>query len=378
MATAVTNAIRRLQREKNDDSINCIDLRGKLSSAQASEEDQSQVVLELTKTIAQNYSSRLKVLSLHNNFLRKEEIHLLISVLDDLHLLEKVVVFHHDLGDDLVELLVDTFTGSRSENNRLRVDTSSSPAADGAPHSQSTKSALKELYLSHCNIGCKGALKIVDAMVGPSSEHKFNRLKYLRVLSLGSNKINKKGASFLAKMFAWCPSLHRLVLHGNEGLSSSDTNEFVQCVLDPNGWQQSTGKQHQHAVPMSIISPLIMTYVESRWKRDRVLLRPYDLARENLLKEMYKNHSTFVDDMFEEIPELLSWIGRVGMCSKPPNCQSQQSGHERSLSQLAMCHSYGCKECSGCSNTHLNDVYVLIRRMPHLAKWFRNMKCARE
>jgi hypothetical protein len=285
---------------------------------------------------------------------------MLFDVLCHLHLLEKLVIFHHHLGDELVELLMNKLT---SADEDLDCHNENQQASDCV-------SGLKELYLSHCSIGCKGALKIAAALVGDSTScGDFNRLKHLQVLSLGSNRIKKEGASSLARVFAECPSLHRMVLHGNEGLSTSDADELVQYALDPDGWQQSINTQGMkaHATPMATIIPLIIFYVQSRWQRDRVLVRPYELARQKLLEEIHKKESTFVDDRLEEMPEILSWMGRVGMCSKPPsNCQSQLIG---STPLLARYHSFGCKDnCQGCRNVHLNDLYLLMKRMPHLAQ----------
>lgn len=359
MAASLNNAVYRLEREVHDESIDFIELWGKFGSSKSSE-DRSQKVLQLSKAI-QSYSCRLKVLSLHNNFLANSEVPFVIVGIGSLHLLEKLVIFHHDLGDDVVELLVDAL--ACSNDNRADVD---DPIPTTMP---SSMTYLRELYLSHCNIGCKGAAKIAEALVSTSSVGgECNRLKHLQVLSLGSNKIHESGASSLAKAFAQCPSLHRIVLHGNKDLTSG-TNELVRYALDPIGWQQSINTK-RHATPMSIITPLVISYVESRWQKDRVLIRPFELSRQKLLQEIYKNHSTFVDDKFEEIPELLSWMGRIGMCSLPA-CQSNFS---EGLSGLARSHAYGCQECPSCKNIHLNDVYLLVRRMPHLTQWFRSVK----
>lgn len=368
MATSLNNAVSRLEREVHDESIDFIELQGKFGGGGSeSSEDRSQKVLQLTKAI-QSYSCRLKVLSLRNNFLANSEVPSLIDAIGFLPLLEKLVVFHHDLGDDMVELLV----------NRLACSGDSVANVDdlipGVRSSSMTSplSDLTQLYLSHCKIGCKGAAKIADALVGTSSfSGECNRLKHLQVLSLGSNNIGESGALSLAKAFAKCPSLHRMVLHGNEDLSSN-TNELVQYALDPIGWQQSINTE-RHATPMTIITSLVKSYVEFRWQKDHVLIRAHELARQKLLQEIYKNNSTFVDDKFEDMPELLSWMGRVGLCSKPP-CQSNFGEDASGLSCLSRRHSYRCKECTSCNNIHLNDVYSLVRRMPHLVQWFRSVK----
>lgn len=368
MAASLSNTIRRLERQKDDNAINFIDMRGKLTSCgENTEEDRNREVLQLTEAI-QSYSSRLKVFSLHNNLLSNGEMPALIKVLGDLVVLEKLVIFHHDLKDDMVGLLVDRLSGSYINSDIRNWDDPKIYENNAAE--RPSVSGLKELYLSHCNIGCKGALKIAEALVDSSlPSENVNRLKCLQVLSLGSNKIDKEGGLSLAKVFASYPSLHRMVLHGNEGLTSDTDEEFLRYAFDPNGWQQSIGSQRIHAAPMNMIASLVIPYVRSRWTRDRVLIRPYELSRERLLEAICKKDSTFVDDKFEEMPEMISWVGRVGMCSKPPSCQSQLSEDSRGL-----CHSDGCHECAACNNIHLNDIYLIMKRLPHLAEWFQGAK----
>lgn len=370
MAASLSNTISRLEREKHEDAIDFIDIRGKFnSSGKNREEDRNRDVLQLTKAI-QSYSCRLKVFSLHNNLLSHNEMPSLINVLGDLVLLEKLVIFHHDLNDDMVVLLVDKLTSTYIDCEIE--DKNDSKIYENESSVGSLSSGLKELYLSHCNIGCRGALTIAEACAGTEN---VNRLKCLKVLSLGSNRIGKQGGLCLAKLFALCPSLHRMVLHGNEGLTIDTDDQFIQYALDPKGWQQSIEMQRIHTTPMNVIAPLIISYVKSRWTRDRVLVRPYELARQRLLEEMYKNESTFVDDKFQLMPEIISWVGRVGICSAPSSCQSELSEDSRRLTRQPGCHSYGCKECIVCDNIHLNDIYLLIRRLPHLAEWFRGTKC---
>lgn len=216
------------------------------------------------------------------------------------------------------------------------------------------------------------------------AEQKKTKLKYLQVLSLGSNRIRKDGAASLAKAFGLCP-LHRLVLHGNKDLASSDTIDLFRFALTPDGWQRSVvkgyyeektdGRSKFHATPMAVITPLIFVHVRNRWVTDHVLVRPFELARKLLLQEIYKKDSSYVDDRIDEMPQVLSWMGRVGTCSRPPNHQSQLGNNSGEITQLAMCHSDGCKECQACKNTHFNDIYLLMRKMPQMAEWFRNIAC---
>ena len=353
MSAFLISSIRRLEREQQDDKISSIDLRGRGSSTGHSAEEECvprrEKVLHLTRVIQSNYSCRLKELSLHNIFLKHDEMPALFGILGDLHLLEKLVIFHHDLGDDMVGLLVDSLAGSRGSTG------------------------LKELYLSHCNIKCKGASRIAGALTLSSSSsdddtlrNNCNKLEYLQILSLGSNQIKKEGAKFLAKAFGQSRHLHRLVLHGNDGLLSDDMKDMVRYALTSEGWQQAAVGSKAHATPMDILSPLVISHVSYRWEKDRVLVRPYELARNSLLEEVYSKESSYIDDRFKKMPDILSWMGRVGICSKPPSSDRNYSR------RASLPHSSDCNKCAACKNIHLNDIYVLMRKKPHLALWFRS------
>lgn len=113
MSALLMSAIRRLEQDQNDDAISCIDLRGKHSSETLEESSvpHPEDVLRLTRAI-QSYSCRLKVLSMHTNFLGRRDMPALFDVLVDLPSIEKLVIFHHDLADDMVGLLLHALTGS--------------------------------------------------------------------------------------------------------------------------------------------------------------------------------------------------------------------------------------------------------------------------
>lgn len=310
-------------------------------------------------------SCQVTYLALHNHLLDRCELPLLFDALPHMPSLETLVLFHHDLGDEGVELLMHAFKGGNDGD----CDNDNSCACDDVAQdvvavskSKDSPHGLRELYLSHCNISCKGASVIANALT------QYSGLKHLQVISLGSNAIREKGASLIARAFGGHPLLQRLVLLGNKGALSlgSETIPFPLSshALDPIGWQGVAS-----TVQSEIFAPLIQPHIQRRWDKDRVLVRPYDLLRQRLREEMYKEHSTYIDSNFHAIPDLVSWMGRDWKhCFRRTTLHSQSfavNGQEK-------CHESSGR-CSACAMIHLNDVYELFQRMPHLFEWFRGI-----
>ena len=297
--------------------------------------------------------SNLTYLAIHNHLLDKCELPLLWDVCCRyMPQLEALCCRNHDVGDDGLDLLIKALM-----TNKARGDCSETQEEMG----------LKELYLSHCNISCKGATAIAKALEDSSS-----KLKNLQILSLGSNHIKEDGARALATAFGQYPPLQRLVLHGNKGvdslpevISNRDTKleeddkrrPIFHYAILPTGWQQPS-------ILMTIFAPLILPHIQRRWEKDRVLVRPHDLLRKRLQEEMFKKDSTFVDDHLEIMPEIISWVGRDG------SCDMQTSMHSQSFNlrggRIMLCHSSACEHCQACATIRLNDVNELFLRMPHI------------
>ena len=140
---ALMPAIIRL--EQRDAWMTCIDLRGKGKSVRRQHQCDDAMVEHLPVppnpliekfSLALKYYNRpqLKSLALHNHFLDPSELPLLFDALPVIPSLDSLVLFHHDLCDDGVELLMQTLLG--------RKNTGSTTAT----------TALKELYISHCNV----------------------------------------------------------------------------------------------------------------------------------------------------------------------------------------------------------------------------------
>eukprot|EP00581_Thalassiosira_minuscula_P003881 CAMPEP_0183746118 /NCGR_PEP_ID=MMETSP0737-20130205/66591_1 /TAXON_ID=385413 /ORGANISM="Thalassiosira miniscula, Strain CCMP1093" /LENGTH=349 /DNA_ID=CAMNT_0025981799 /DNA_START=67 /DNA_END=1117 /DNA_ORIENTATION=- len=257
-------------------------------------------------------SCQLKYLALHNHFLDPCELPLLFDALPLISSLETLVLFHHDVGDEGVDLLMKALVGAR------RGGELGSGSRTMATTSKGSASGLKELFLSHCNISCTGAYAIANALEKSFSSSCMdrNKLSFLHVLSLGSNKIKDAGALSLARAFGRHPSLQRMVLHGNAGISSSSTlpnhSKLVKesevpmflHALNPTGWQGVSGTTPT-PLALSMFVPLILPHIQRRWGKDLVLVRPHELLRDRLREEMYRKGSSFVDSNLEVIPDLL-------------------------------------------------------------------------
>jgi len=370
---ALMPAIMRL--EQRDFRLSSIDLRGKGKrrsdgdDALIKEAAPSPLIEKFALALKYYDRPELKSLALHNQFLDPIELPLMFDALRFIPALESLVLFHHDLGDRGVQLLMQALLGSKEETT-----------------------PLKELYLSHCGITCKGAAEIADALHQSSSTANCTsnsncKLSCLQVLSLGSNQIKPEGALCLAKAFALYPPLHRIVLHGNKDIPGEMKDEFKKHfifyqAMIPTGWQRNTPRSQRttpastitnpSTIAMAVLSPLILPHVQRRWQKDRVLIRPYDELRRQLKHEMYKKGSTFVDSesQLKLMPDILAYIAREGMCLK----QTSLNSHFDYLTggRVKLCHSIGCASCPACACTGLNDVYELLHRMPHLLCLLRN------
>jgi len=365
---ALMPAILRL--EQRDCQLTSIDLRGKgkRRSDDCHDQDGKAVLNPLIEkfALALKYYDRpqLKSVALHNHVLDQMEIPLVFDALRFIPALDSLIMFHHNLCDNGVQILLQALLGS----------TGTAP--------------LKELYLSHCGITCKGAAAIADALHSSTKNCTDNsKLSCLQVLSLGSNQIKQEGVLCLASAFAKYPALHRLVLHGNKGIPNElkdDSNKHIFChAITPTGWQRNTPRRNHAAiaakinnpstVAMAVLSPLILPHVQRRWQKDRVLIRPYEELRRQLKHEMYKKDSIFVDSesQLKLMPDVLAYMAREGMCQK----QTSLNSHFDCLQQRgrAKCHSEGRDIiCPACACTGLNDVYELLHRMPHLLRLLRN------
>ena len=420
-ASSLSSATERLQ--QHDAYLTSIDLRGRGrvddggtsdTSSDATDDSKSSVprkkIIRFIAAIKQysrpppslqpSQSCQLENLALHNHFLDPCELEVLFAkALPTLCSLRCLVLFFHDVGDRGVDLLMKALTG-RSINNGQSLgcseggNTSQSQAnlevSSGRNCPPTPTTQLKELYLSHCNISCKGAATIAKALNHASSYSSLgingNKLKGLQVLSLGSNRIGADGARLLAEAFGRYPSLQRMVLHGNQGVASSSASETTKPLfchaLSPSGWQQQTlaptpsepdlfdsiATATPTAVAMSIFAPLILPHIQRRWEKDTVLVRPYDVLRQRLHEEMYRKYSTFIDFNLEVVPDVLAWIGRAGLC-----CKQTSSLHSQTfrLHGKIMRHSTGCEQCRACATIHLNDLHELFLRMPHIMAWFK-------
>jgi len=325
-------------------------------------------------------SCQLKYLALHNHFLDPCELPLLFDALPLISSLETLVLFHHDVGDEGVDLLMKALVGAR------RGGELGSGSRTMATTSKGSASGLKELFLSHCNISCTGAYAIANALEKSFSSSCMdrNKLSFLHVLSLGSNKIKDAGALSLARAFGRHPSLQRMVLHGNAGISSSSTlpnhSKLVKesevsmflHALNPTGWQGVSGTTPT-PLALSMFVPLILPHIQRRWGKDLVLVRPHELLRDRLREEMYRKGSSFVDSNLEVIPDLLSWMGRDGACCRQTSLHSQSFG----ISGRGMVHSR-CETCRACATIHLNDLYELFMRMPHLVALFQSIQYSKQ
>ena len=346
---ALMPAIMRL--EQRDARLSCIDLRGRGKIQKKQKPAPSPLIEKFALALKYYDRPQLKSLALHNHFLDPIELSLMFDALRFIPSLDSLVLFHHDLGDDGVQLLMQALLGGKE--------------------SSTTTVPLKELYLSHCGITCLGAATIADALQQSSSAEKNctdNKLACLQVLSLGSNQIKREGAFCLARAFGTYPALHRLVLHGNKGIlgdiemkDESKKHIFYQALV-PAGWQRrTTSSTNPTTTAMAVLSPLILPYVQLRWAKDRVLVRPYDELRRQLQHELYKKDSTFADSesKLKLMPDVLAYMARKEMCHKQTSLNSHFDDLNVNSGRVKY-HSGGCEICPACICTGLNDVYELV------------------
>ena len=368
---ALMPAIMRL--EQRDCGLLSIDLRGKGARKRSGSENENDQAIPnplIEKfALGLRYFDRpqLKSLALHNHILDPVDFPFVFDALRFIPTLDSLVLFHHDLGDDGVQLLTQALTKSEKQNCSYKTTQKTTP--------------LKELYLSHCGITCSGAEAIATALY---FTHDCRcKLSCLQVLSLGSNQISDEGALRLARAFAEYPSLHRLVLHGNKDISADLQDEtkkpiFYQAMV-PTGWQSNSPKADKSTsvttIAMAVLSPLILRYVERRWQNDRVMIRPYDELRRSLKNEMYKRDSTFVDNEshLKLMPDILAFMVRKGICRKQTSMHSHFDCDHLACQSRAKRHSRGHEICQACARISLEDVYELFHRIPHLLHLLRNI-----
>jgi hypothetical protein len=370
-------AIMRL--EQRDARLSSIDLRGKGKRQQKLRADGDTMIKELPSPLIEKFAlalmhydrPQLKSLALHNHFLDPVELPLMFDALRFVPSLDSLILFHHDLGDHGVNLLMQALSSC----------------------SQKT-TPLKELYLSHCSITCTGAKAIADALNKSSrtedcSDDISCKLACLQVLSLGSNQIKLEGAFCLARAFAKYPPLHRLVLHGNRDILDEMTDEskkhiFYQAIK-PAGWQRKSLQSQRTTslattsnpttIALAVLSPLILPHIQRRWEKDRVLIRPYEELRRQLKHELYNKRDSRLMDSESKLklmPDVLAYIARKEMCHKQTSLSSHFVNLNVNANGNAKCHSGGCEICPACTCTGLNDVYELLHHMPHILCLLRN------
>jgi hypothetical protein len=400
----------------------------------------------------------LRSVSLHNRLLEKSELPHLVGALPLVPTLEVLVIFNHDVGDDGAMMLMECLTGSASKIAD-GVDGGSGRSGDAPPArafadmsmtttttttTRTTRTTtttqismthpkscgLRELYLSHCGIGCRGARAIAAALDdsracdGGDDDGRDidddNRLKCLQVLSLGSNLIEWEGATPLAIAFGTFAPLQRLVLNGNRGLNVFDRHPRTG---HPIANEHQRGERHRrersmirrafvatgwgcprppHSIPPSgdsdapasrraaaksapvseramseIFVPLVLRYVTRRWEEDRVLIRPHDVLRARLREATLTpgggGYAEYVDEHADCVPDVLSYLGRVGACCKQTSLHSSPcSVNWARESRTIVSHSTGWEICRACSAVHLGDLYDLLKHIPHLVATLRD------
>ena len=403
----------------------------------------------------------LRHLSLHNRLLEKSELPHLFGALPHVPTLEVLVLFNHDVGDDGMVMLMEALAGNATivdvdGNTHERQDGKYKDNRDGnhivdvsldslgfanlsmtektkhpTPNNNTTNiRGLRELYLSHCGIGCRGAQAIATAISnsyppscdidGDDGKEKkcgydddVNKLKCLQVISLGSNLIEWEGAISLATAFGKYPPLQRLVLHGNKGISAnryprmgySTANEYqleeryrrermmTRQVFHPVGWEclrplsSTTTLQMTANIPPQEISkyamseifvPLILRYVQRRWEQDRVLVRSHETLRTRLRDVMMTHeggqYTKYIDEHINYLPDMLSYLGRVGVCYRHTSMHNDidltwnSTGIREKTNPIQ--HSSGWEPCQACRKIHLGDLYDLFKHLPHLVALF--------
>jgi hypothetical protein len=124
----------------------------------------------------------LRHLSLHNRLLEKSELPHLFGALPHVPTLEVLVLFNHDVGDDGTIMLMEAFVGNatiidvdgNTHDHIMDMLLDSLGFANlsmtektkyPTPNNNTTNiRGLRELYLSHCSIGCRGAQAIATAI----------------------------------------------------------------------------------------------------------------------------------------------------------------------------------------------------------------------
>ena len=413
----------------------------------------------------------LRSVSLHNRLLEKSELPHLFGALPHVPTLEVLVLFNHDVGDDGAMMLMGYLTGSSSSKIVDGIDGGSGRDGDARParafddismKTSATKTTtktttrismplpksrgLRELYLSHCGIGCLGARAIAAALDdscacdgdddddGNDNDDDDNRLKCLQVLSLGSNLIEWEGATPLAIAFGRYPPLQRLVLNGNRGIAYNRyprmghqiANEYQQgerfrrersmirrafvtagwgCLRPPSSIPSNEDSDASDRVHLGMIGgvvrqktvakttpvseramseifvPLVLRYVTRRWEEDRVLIRPHDVLRARLREATMTRggggcYAEYVDEHADCVPDVLSYLGRVGSCCMQTSLHSSSCCSadwvRGSRGKITVSHSTGWEICRACSAVHLGDLYDLFRHIPHLVATLRD------
>ena len=404
----------------------------------------------------------LRSVSLHNRLLEKSELPHLFGALPHVPTLEVLVLFNHDVGDDGAMMLMGYLAGSSGASKKIvdgiidggggrdgdappsrAFDDTSTTASTtktttriSMPHPKSR--GLRELYLSHCGIGCRGARAIAaaldDSFACDDGDDEYgkdndddddnNMLKCLQVLSLGSNLIEWEGATSLAIAFGRYPPLQRLVLNGNRGIAHNRYPRMGHHPIIANEHQRGERHRRERSMirrafvtagwgclrpPSSIPSdgdsdataakttttpvsvramsdifvPLVLRYVTRRWEEDRVLIRPHDALRARLREATMTRvgagggYAEYVDEHADCVPDVLSYLGRVGACCMQTSlhsssCSVDWAPRGSRLGKTIGSHSTGWEICPACSAVHLGDLYDLFRHMPHMVATLRD------
>lgn len=156
---ALMPAILRL--EQRDEWMTSIDLRGKGKSTRHHNNQQqddeviehkpSPLIEKFTIALQDCRGPKLQSLALHNHFLDRSELPLVFEALPYLPSLSSLILFHHDLCDDGVELLMQTLQGNKFRKGDVLQQ-----------NITATTIPLKELFLSHCNVRSHRHIILID------------------------------------------------------------------------------------------------------------------------------------------------------------------------------------------------------------------------
>lgn len=155
---ALMPAILRL--EQRDEWMTSIDLRGKGKSTRYDNNHQDDELIEhkpspliekFTIALQDCRGPKLQSLALHNHFLDRSELPLVFEALPYLPSLSSLILFHHDLCDDGVELLMQTLQGNKYRKGDVLQQ-----------NITATTIPLKELFLSHCNVRSHRHIILID------------------------------------------------------------------------------------------------------------------------------------------------------------------------------------------------------------------------